>query len=241
MQNNSSFIVSGIIAFSLYLCLCFSVLFYIMSPEQNMINITPTSTSIELDMIVEKAEKKMVERKVEKIIEEKEVVEKQTSAQQEKKPDLKSLFANVKETAKTVTKEEVNNIQKSIDPKRFKSKFEKEKKSSNIKIDRLLEDEKTASNTKSTNAAKGVETDEYFSQISEMLSAWVPVGSGLKAVVLIMIDLDGKFDYSFVKKSGDETFDTSLEAFLNEQKNIAYPKPTKGKAVRINVDFKSEG
>ncbi|AXX95620.1 MULTISPECIES: TonB C-terminal domain-containing protein [Arcobacter] len=241
MQNNSSFIVSGIIAFSLYLCLCFSVLFYIMSPEQNMINITPTSTSIELDMIVEKAEKKMVERKVEKIIEEKEVVEKQTSAQQEKKPDLKSLFANVKETAKTVTKEEVNNIQKSIDPKRFKSKFEKEKKSSNIKIDRLLEDEKTASNTKSTNAAKGVETDEYFSQISEMLSAWVPVGSGLKAVVLIMIDLEGRFDYSFVKKSGDSTFDTSLEAFLNEQKNIAYPKPTKGKAVKINVDFKSEG
>lgn len=206
-----------------------------------MINITPTSTSIELDMIVEKAEKKMVERKVEKIIEEKEVVEKQTSAQQEKKPDLKSLFANVKETAKTVTKEEVNNIQKSIDPKRFKSKFEKEKKSSNIKIDRLLEDEKTASNTKSTNAAKGVETDEYFSQISEMLSAWVPVGSGLKAVVLIMIDLEGRFDYSFVKKSGDSTFDTSLEAFLNEQKNIAYPKPTKGKAVKINVDFKSEG
>ena len=241
MQNNSSFIVSGIIAFSLYLCLCFSVLFYIMSPEQNMINITPTSTSIEIDMIVEKAEKKMVERKVEKIIEEKEVVEKQTSAQQEKKPDLKSLFANVKETAKTVTKEEVNNIQKSIDPKRFKSKFEKEKKSSNIKIDRLLEDEKTASNTKSTNAAKGVETDEYFSQISEMLSAWVPVGSGLKAVVLIMIDLEGRFDYSFVKKSGDSTFDTSLEAFLNEQKNIAYPKPTKGKAVKINVDFKSEG
>lgn len=176
-----------------------------------------------------------------KIIEEKEVVEKQTSAQQEKKPDLKSLFANVKETAKTVTKEEVNNIQKSIDPKRFKSKFEKEKKSSNIKIDRLLEDEKTASYTKSTNAAKGVETDEYFSQISEMLSAWVPVGSGLKAVVLIMIDLEGRFDYSFVKKSGDSTFDTSLEAFLNEQKNIAYPKPTKGKAVKINVDFKSEG
>jgi len=105
----------------------------------------------------------------------------------------------------------------------------------------LLEDEKTASNTKSTNAAKGVETDEYFSQISEMLSAWVPVGSGLKAVVLIMIDLEGRFDYSFVKKSGDSTFDTSLEAFLNEQKNIAYPKPTKGKAVKINVDFKSEG
>ncbi|BAK73943.1 MAG: TonB C-terminal domain-containing protein [Arcobacter sp.] len=241
MQNNLSFTVSGIIAISLYLLLAFSVLFYIMSPVPNTINITPTSTSIELDMIVEKAEKKMVERKVDKIIEKEEVKEKSASASNEKRPDLKSLFANVKEKAPKVTKEEVNNVQKSIDPKRFKSKFEKEKKSSNIKIDKLLEDEKTATNTKSTNAAKGVETDEYFAQISDMLSAWVPVGSGLKAVVLIMIDLDGKFDYSFVKKSGDETFDTSLKVFLEEQKNIAYPKPTKGKAVKINVDFKSEG
>lgn len=74
-----------------------------------------------------------------------------------------------------------------------------------------------------------------------MLSAWIPVGTGLKAVVLVKIDLNGKFDYSFVKKSGDETFDSSLKIFLDEQKNTAYPKPTKGKAVRINVDFKSEG
>ena len=53
------------------------------------------------------------------------MVEKATSASNEKRPDLKSLFANVKETAKTVAKEEVNNVEKSIDPKRFKSKFEK--------------------------------------------------------------------------------------------------------------------
>jgi len=123
MQNNLSFTVSGIIAISLYLLLAFSVLFYIMSPVPNTINITPTSTSIELDMIVEKAEKKMVERKVDKIIEKEEVKEKSASASNEKRPDLKSLFANVKEKAPKVTKEEVNNVQKSIDPKRFKSKI----------------------------------------------------------------------------------------------------------------------
>lgn len=240
MHNKSSFIISGIIACSLYAFLCFTVLFYIMSPVENTINLTPVTTSIELDMIVEKAEKKMVERKVEKIIEQEEVKEKATSNSNEKRPDLKSLFANVKETAKTVAKEEVNNVEKSIDPKRFKSKFEKEKKSTNIKIDRLLEDEKTATTAKTTNAAKGQESDEYFSKISEMLSAWVPVGSGLKAVVIVMVDLNGKFDYSFSKKSGDETFDTSLKAFLEEQKNIAYPVPTKGKAIRVQVDFKSE-
>ena len=241
MQNKFSFIISGIIAVSIYLSLCFIVIFYIMAPTPKTFNLKPTSTVLELDMIVEKSEKKMVEKKAEKKIEKEEVQEKPASVSNEKRPDLKSLFANVKETAKEVAKEEVNNVEKSADPKRFKSKFEKEKKSSNIKIDKLLDDEKTTTNAKSTNANKGVENDEYFSKVSDLLSVWVPVGSGLKAVVLIMIDLNGKFDYRFVNKSGDEAFDTSLQAFLDEQRNIPYPIPTKDKAIRINVDFKSEG
>jgi periplasmic protein TonB len=242
MQNNFSFILSGIIAFSFYAFVCFLLFAYIASPIPKTYDLKSTSTTIELDMITEKAEKKMVEKKTEKIIETEAVKEeKVASASNEKKPDLKSLFANVKETAKTVTKEEVNNIEKSIDPKRFKSKFEKEKRTNNIKIDKILEDEKTATNVKSTNANKGQETDEYFSQVQELLSAWVPVGSGLKAVVLIMIDTDGRFDYRVVTNSGDEAFDSSLKAFLEEQKNVAYPKPTKGKDIKVNVDFRSEG
>jgi periplasmic protein TonB len=242
MQNNFSFILSGIIAFSFYAFVCFLLFAYIASPIPKTYDLKSTSTTIELDMITEKAEKKMVEKKTEKIIEKEAVKEeKVASASNEKKPDLKSLFANVKETAKTVTKEEVNNIEKSIDPKRFKSKFEKEKRTNNIKIDKILEDEKTATNVKSTNANKGQETDEYFSQVQELLSAWVPVGSGLKAVVLIMIDTDGRFDYRVVTNSGDEASDSSLKAFLEEQKNVAYPKPTKGKDIKVNVDFRSEG
>lgn len=244
MQNSSSFVISGIISFILYIGLCVSVLLYIISPTPKTYSIKPTATTIDLDMIIEKSETKMVERKVDKVIEKKEeVIEKSTSASNEKKPDLKSLFANVKETASKVVKEEVNNVEKSIDPKRFKSKFEKEKKSTNIRIDRLLEDEKTATNSKSTNSAKGEESDDYFSQVSDLLSAWVPSSreEGLKAVVLVMIDLSGKFDYRFVQGSGNEMFDTSLRAFLDQQTNIVYPKPTKGKAVKINVDFKSEG
>lgn len=242
MQNNFSFILSGIIALSFYAFVCFLLFAYIASPIPKTYDLKSTSTTIELDMITEKAEKKMVEKKTEKIIEKEAVKEeKVASASNEKKPDLKSLFANVKETAKTVTKEEVNNVEKSIDPKRFKSKFEKEKRTNNIKIDKILEDEKTATNVKSTNANKGQETDEYFSQVQELLSAWVPVGSGLKAVVLIMIDVDGRFNYRVVTNSGDEAFDSSLKAFLEEQKNVAYPKPTKDKDIKVNVDFRSEG
>ena len=241
MQNRFSFIVSGIVAISFYVFLCFIVIFYIMAPTPKTFNIKPTSTVMELDMIVEKSDKKMVEKKQEKKIEKEEVQEKTASAADEKRPDLKSLFANVKEKASQVAKEEVNNVKKSMDPKRFKSKFEKEKKSSNIKIDKLLTDEKTTTDAKSSNSAKGEETDEYFSQVSDLLSVWMPIGSGLKAVVLVMIDMDGKFDYRFVTKSGDDAFDTSLEGFLELQRSVPYPKPTKDKAIKINVDFKSEG
>ena len=241
MENKFSFILSGIIAFSFYIFICVLIMYYLFSPIPKTLDLKSTSMTIELDMITEKAEKKMVEKKTEKIIEKEAVKEKEASVSNEKKPDLKSLFANVKETAKTVTKEEVNNIEKSIDPKRFKAKLEKEKRSNNIKIDKLLEDEKTATNTKSTNANKGQETDEYFSKVQELLDVWNPVGTGLKAVVLIMIDLDGRFEYRVVTNSGDVCFDSSLKAFLEEQKNVAYPKPTKDKDIRINVDFKSEG
>ena len=65
MQNNNSFsfITSGVIAIAFYLLLCFSILFYIMAPIHDQINITPSAASIELDMIVEKADRKMVEKK----------------------------------------------------------------------------------------------------------------------------------------------------------------------------------
>ena len=242
MQKNFSFILSGIIAVSFYIFICFLLIAYLASPIPKTYDIKSASTTIELDMITEKAEKKMVEKKTEKKIEKEEVKEeKVASASNEKRPDLKSLFANVKETAKAVVKEEVNNVEKSLDPKRFKSKFEKEKKSNNIKIDKLLEDEKTATNVKSTNSTKGQETDEYFSKVHELLSVWNPIGTGLKAVVLIMIDLDGRFEYRVVTNSGDEGFDSSLKAFLEEQKNLAYPKPTKEKDIKVNVNFRSEG
>ena len=174
MQNKFSFILSGIIAFSFYIFICVLIMYYLFSPVPKTLDLKTTSMTIELDMITEKAEKKMVEKKTEKIIEKEAVKEKEASVSNEKKPDLKSLFANVKETAKTVAKEEVNNIEKSIDPKRFKAKLEKEKRTNNIKIDKLLEDEKTATNAKSTNANKGQETDEYFSKVQELLDVWNP-------------------------------------------------------------------
>ena len=243
MQNRSSFIISGIIAISFYVMLCLGILFYIMSPEPKMISIAPTSTTIELDMIVEKSDKKMIQKKAEKKIEKEEVQEKTASVSNEKRPDLKSLFANVKETSNKVVKEEVNNIEKSIDPKRFKSKFEKEKKSSNIKIDKLLEDEKTATDSKLKSSAKGDKSDDYASKIYEILQAGAPISQDTKvlAKVIIMVDENGKFDYKIQKASSDEGYNEALKSYLDTQRGVPYPIPPNGKGVRYSVDFKFEG
>jgi len=244
MQKKSSFILSGIISFSFYILICFLFIYYVVGPKAKTYNIKSTATVLELDVIVEQSDKKRVEKKEDKKIEKEEVVvEKATSASSEKKPDLKSLFGKVKIDETKIAKQEVNNVEKSLDPKRFKAKFEKEKKSSNVKIDSLLADTKTTTNTKSKSSTKEGESDEYYSKVRELLDQFVPTTreDNLKAVVLVIIDSSGKFDYRFVTYSLNNNFDDSLKAFLEEQKSIIYPKPKNNKTLKINVDFKSEG
>ncbi|MBU3015732.1 TonB C-terminal domain-containing protein [Poseidonibacter lekithochrous] len=244
MQKNSSLLISGILSFSFYILLCFLVVYYISSPPVKKYTAKTKVTVLELDVIVEKSDKKRIEKKEDKKIEKKEVVvEKAASKAAEKKPDLKSLFANVSTKSAKVAKKEVNKVVKSIDPKKFKSKFEKQKKSSNVKLDKLLNDKKTTTNVSSSSKSKSKESDEYFSQVSSLLDVWIPLirEDGLQATVLVMIDTNGRFDYKFKKYSGNNDFDISLKAFLEEQKSIIYPKPKKRKKVQIDVDFKSKG
>jgi len=245
MQKKSFLLISGIISFSFYILILFLVIYYITKPPVK--NFTPKiqSTVLELDVIVEKSDKKRIEKKEDKKIEKKEevVVQKAASIAAEKKPDLKSLFANVKMNTKKVAKKEVNNVKKSIDPKRFKSRFEKEKKSSNIKLNSLKNDKKTTSNIKNSTRSDSKESDEYFTKVTSLLNAWVPSirDDNVKAIVLISISSNGKFSYKFSKYSGNSDFDISLKAFLEEQKSIIYPKPKLGKSLTLEVDFKTEG
>lgn len=245
MQKNSSFLISGIISFSFYILICLLVFYYVSNPPVKKYTTKIESTVLELDVIIEKSDKKRIEKKEDKKIEKKPevIIEKAASLAQEKKPDLKSLFANVKTKSKKVAQKEVNKVVKSIDPKRFKSKFEKQKKSSNVKLDKLLNDKRTTTKVKSTSKSKSKESDEYFSEVSALLDAWVPLirEDNLMATVLVIIGPNGSFNYRFKKYSGNNDFDLSLKAFLEEQKSIMYPKPKKGKKVQIDVDFKSKG
>ena len=59
--------------------------------------------------------------------------------------------------------------------------LKKEKKSSNIKIDKLLEDEKTATDSKLKSSAKGDKSDDYASKIYEILQAGAPISQDTKS------------------------------------------------------------
>ena len=244
MQKKSFFLISGIISFSFYIFLCFIIIFYLTKPSIKEFTPKIQSTVLELDVIVEKSDKKRIEKKEDKkIVKEEIIVEKATSQSAEKKPDLKSLFANVKTNTKKVATKEINNVEKSIDPKRFKSKFEKEKKSSNVKLDKLLNDKKTTTNVKSSSKTKSKENNEYFSKVFKLLDAWVPLvrDDNQISIVLITITPNGKFSYKFKKYSRNNDFNISLKAFLEEQINIVYPKPKLGKSVTIEVEYKTKG
>lgn len=215
-----------------------------MSPKIKTYSFKSKETIIELDMIVKKSDKKRVEKKEDKKIEKpiQKLEKKSTSVSTKKMPDLKSLFGKVKIKEKKIVDKEIVNIKKSLDPSRFKAKFEKEKKSSNIKINTVLDDKVTTTDKKRITTSKVQENDEYFSKVDELLNEFIPTTReiNLIATVLVTISPNGKFDYRFIKFSKNDRFNIDLKAFLEQQKSIIYPIPKKGKTVRINVDFKSK-
>jgi len=245
MTKNKNFVLSGILAVGFYLFVVITSLILISSSKVETYKFKSKTTVLELEVIEQVDKKTQVEKK-NTVIKPKEIKEpiKETSRSNEKTPDLKSLFGNVKTKAIRTPEKVVNNVRKSIDPKRFKSKFEKEKKTSNVNIDKLLTDVKTTTTIKKINNTSNTEeeTDEYYSKINELLSAWTPNvnAGGLVANVIVTINTKGKFNYRFVKYSSDDTFNNSLESFLNEQLNQPYPVPKNGSSVSISVDFKSE-
>ena len=70
MQKNSSLLITGILSFSFYIFLCLIVVYYISSPPVKKYTSQTKVTILELDVIVEKSDKKRIEKKEDKKLEE---------------------------------------------------------------------------------------------------------------------------------------------------------------------------
>lgn len=241
MQEKNYFYLAGFSSAGIYLLICLSFLIYINAPKPKKYDSSKT-TVLELDLISTKSDTKSVAKKTPEKVEE--IVKKSTSTSAKPKADFKSLFANVNTKSEKVVEKEVNTVTESLDPSRFKSKFQKIKKTDNTSVSKLLNDVKTSTNVPTNSSTSNGKQDEYFSKIKEILwKRWNPVllEPGLVVKVLVMISKEGSFDYRIMKYSDNQRFDESLKEFLETQINEEFPRPNLNSNVDIIVNFKSEG
>lgn len=244
-RNDTNFYLSGLLAFLIYILVFALFLLYIDEHDVKLYDSSKKTTVLELEVVLSDEKQNNISKmSVNKKVEEG-VVKKSVSRSSEQKANIKSLFANVDTKEEKVVKEVVNNIKSSNVSSRFKSKFEREKRtSSDLNLSKMLDDVKMKKRALAIDTSSKHANDPYFSKIHEILAQrWNPImiDDGLFAKVLIMISNNGNFDYKFLKYSTNEKFDTLLKEFLEEQKNLPYPPHNKGSSTTIEVTFKSKG
>ena len=247
MDNKKLYIVSISIALILYIAIILFILYYISSQNVKSYDAATKETTIELDLVslpVKKDIKDTVQPTIKKTSTKKakKIVKKSTSRSSKRTANMKSLFGKVKIKSAKVVKQNVLNIKSSMTNSRYKSKFEKEKKTENVKVSNSLNKIKDISNKKiSLKSIK--ENDQYYSKIYQILSSrFIPrqIEEDLSAKVLITITNDGIFSYTFVQYSNSETYNQQLMVFLDSQINETFPSPSNRSSVDIEIIFKTK-
>jgi len=244
-RPEKSYLLSGFLSISFYLTCIFLLLLYLNKSETKKIDAMSKNTVLQLEIIVDKTEKKIRKstsknKKVE-IKKEEKIVKKSKSVSITKTADVKSLFSKVTTKAKKIEKKTVSNVKKSVVSSRFRSNFEKQKKQNNVKVSNILDDVTVKSKPNIAMDSKHTK-DPYFSKIYELLiQRWNALTFGeFSSKVTITITSAGRFDYSSFVSSGNDLFDATLKEFLENQKLELYPPYTKGSKTEITVVFGTE-
>ncbi len=248
MVDKKNFYIAAFLALFIYVFLILLLLLYIKENNIKKIDAISKTTVLQLDIVLNDTVEDKQKIKIKSSTQNKEiaqkVVKKTTSSSLKQKSDLKSLFANVKTTAKKVNKEKILNVKKSSISSRFKSKFEKEKKVKDVVLSDLV-DNKTAANVKKVVLSESKnETDPYFSKIYQMLSSrWNPTifSDNLSAKILVTISNNGIFSFKFIQYSQNVGFDKQLKDFLNSESLKKYPVNPNNTTTNIEILFQSKG
>ncbi len=244
-MDNKNLYISAIISISIYLSLIFLFAYYSITHNIKKIDSLSKTTVLQLDIVLEdpKVEpKKMATLKESSNVDAPEIVKKSKSSSAKQRTNLKSLFSNVSTKAPQVAKKVITNTSKSTISSRFKSKFEKERKTEKLALNKLQE-RKSVSAPKQSSDAKN-ESDPYYSKIYDLMyQRWKPVvfNNDTEAKVLITISNNGTFSYQFIQYSNNIGFDNQLKKFLDEQTLASFPVNPNGKTTQIEILFQSKG
>jgi len=244
MVDKKNLYISAVLALFVYVFLVLLLLLYLKESNIKKIDAVSKNTVLQLDIVFDtpvntKQTLKIKSENNTKLAQK--VVKKTTSNSLKQKSDLKSLFADVKTSAKKVNKEKILNVKKSSVSSRFKSKFEKVK---DVVLSDLLEKQNVNNVKKVVLSESKNETDPYFSKIYQMLSSrWNPTvfSNNLSARILVIISNNGIFSFKFIQYSENIGFDKQLKDFLNSESLKKYPINPNENATNIEILFQSKG
>lgn len=243
MVKDKLFVYSAIFSFSIYFLLIFLFFMYVKGYDVKKYDALKNETVLELELILDDSPV-VQKRKIKELFKDTQEVEKTVSKKVDNTANIKSLFANVK-TAKDakIEKDPVLNVRKSLVSSRYKSKFEKEKKSQSVDVSKILDNVVQKSKKLTVQSTSSNNYDKYFSKVYEILNQrWAPKYkiSGLESIVLINIRKNGTFSYKVLQRSGNPIFDQNLKSFLDNETSRSYPSHDKKSVVTLQVTFKSQ-
>jgi hypothetical protein len=249
MGNKFNLFMSGFFAIGIYILVILSFLFYIKDVKIEKYTTASTETILELDLIISEStkvkKKNKVQLKANKLKKDNNVVKQSKSLSAKKVTSMKSLFANVKTTATKVKTKTVNNKKNTSVSSRFKSKFEKEKTSKNIKIDKMLDVGDSIVKKKISVSKSNTKLNEYYSKLNLIiLQRWYsyPLFNNNNYFVkaIIKIDLLGNMSYNILQFSGNVNVDDAIKKFLQNESLKKYPVKKNGENKDIVINFKPE-
>ena len=251
MFNKTPYLIFGIISsIVIYITLILLIGFYfyqnLQKPKIYALK-KETILEITLESILKEPIKKEEEKKKEKSFVKKESVSKSSKAggslsPKKSSPNLKSLFASLNVTKPKKIIKEVP-VKKDHIASRFKSKNIESIKKPKLDISKLVKQISVSRSVISFDKKGGAVEDKYYSNIYKILAKnWIPDNSdvGYVAVVLVIINNKGNFNYKIKKLSSNENFNQKLIQFLESMKLKQFPPYEKGSKTVVEVYFKTE-
>lgn len=247
MPNTStSTLVGWTLSFILYFIILGVGVYALQTHNVKNIKYTASKKNLLNVTLVERQEKKITKKKKKQIVKKKTTVNKPKPAVKKKtvrakkteaKPDLKSLFKNVKvDKLPEKTQQKVKKVRKKIVKKEIEEVVKEEKAK---KIAKTLEFEKQENLI--ITQKDGV-YDEFRGKISDILdSHWqetVDTVSGNTAEVIVSIDKFGNFSYKIETLSYNDVFNAKLRDFLEAMKDIKFPLFEDGEVFSMKAIFK---
>lgn len=248
MPNSStSTTVGWSLSFILYFLILFGGAYALSKQNTKIINYTASKKNLLNVTLVERQEKKVTQnKKIKKVVKKKTTVNKPKPVKEKKivrakktdsKPDLKSLFKNVKiAKVSEKRKQDKRKVRKKIVKEQVEEVI-KENKANNITKALEFEQQENLIITQ-----KDGVFDEFRGKISDLLDTnWqetIDTVSGNEAIVIVSIDKLGNFSYIIETLSYNDSFNAKLRDFLEEMKDVEFPPFKDGEVFSMKAVFK---